>query len=122
MQVSYPPLTLRTLRDVTTAVKCEQRGCLDSNAYLCRSITTPDVSAADHRAVEPALLHELDLAFFEGPVRGREPNRAACPRGDGSRVRSHPAERLRPRVGEVASLDLVVRRLVERGLTEHITA
>jgi hypothetical protein len=43
------------------------------SAYLCRTITTPDVSAADYRAVEPALLHELDLAFCEDRFEGATP-------------------------------------------------
>ena len=33
--------------------------------FLCSRVPKPTVDRADHQALEPALLHELDLAFFE---------------------------------------------------------
>lgn len=42
-------------------------------AYPCRSVATTDVSVDDYRALEPALLHELDLAFFEDRFEGASP-------------------------------------------------
>lgn len=90
-------------------------------AYLCRSIPTPDVSAADYRAVEPALLHELDLAFFEDRYEGASPTEQRVLEAMARESGQIRLTRLRPRVGEVASLDLVVRRLVERGLIYRAT-
>lgn len=90
-------------------------------AYLCRSIPTPDVSAADYRAVEPALLHELDLAFFEDRFEGASPTEQHVLEAMAREPGQIRLTRLRPRVGDVASLDLVVRRLVERGLIYRAT-
>jgi hypothetical protein len=42
-------------------------------AYVCRSVASPDVSLDQYRAVEPALLHELDLAFFQDRFEGASP-------------------------------------------------
>ena len=85
-------------------------------AYLCRSVASPDVSADAYRALEPALLHELDLAFFEDRFEGASPTEqrvlAAMARGRG-RVRIAD---LRGQLPSQAGLDLLVRRLVERGL------
>ncbi len=90
-------------------------------AYLCRSITTPDVSAADYRAVEPALLHELDLAFFEDRFEGASPTEQRVLEAMAREPGQTRLTRLRPNVGDVASLDLVVRRLVESGLIHRAT-
>ena len=90
-------------------------------AYLCRSIPTPDVSAADYRAVEPALLHELDLAFFDDRFAGASPTEQHVLEAMAHEPGQVRLTRLRPRVGDVASLDLVVRRLVERGLIYRAT-
>ncbi len=90
-------------------------------AYLCRSITTPDVSPADYRAVEPALLHELDLAFFEDRFEGASPTEQLVLEAMAREPGQIRLTRLRPNVGDVASLDLVVRRLVERGLIYRAT-
>jgi hypothetical protein len=90
-------------------------------AYLCRSITTADVSAANYRAVEPALLHELDLAFFEDRFEGASPTEQRVLEAMAREPGQIRLTRLRPHVGEIASLDLVVRRLVERGLIHRAT-
>jgi hypothetical protein len=89
--------------------------------YLCRSITTPDVTAADYQAVEPALLHELDLAFFEDRFEGASPTEQRILEAMAREPGQIRLTRLRPHVGDVPSVDLVVRRLVERGLI-HRTA
>ncbi len=85
-------------------------------AYLCRSIATPDVTAADFQTVEPALLHELDLAFFEDRFEGATPTEQRVLEAMAREPGQIRLTRLRPHVGDVPSVDLVVRRLVERGL------
>ena len=42
-------------------------------AYACRSVTTAEVDLAAYQAAEPALLHELDLAFFDDRFEGASP-------------------------------------------------
>jgi hypothetical protein len=85
-------------------------------AYLCRSVTTPDVTAAGCQTVEPALLHELDLAFFEDRFEGATPTEQRVLEAMARESGQIRLTRLRPHVGDVPSVDLVVRRLVERGL------
>jgi len=85
-------------------------------AYICRSVTVAGVAAADFRAVEPALLHELDLAFFEDRFEGASPTEQRVLEAMAHEPGQIRLTRLRPRLVDVASLDLVVRRLVERGL------
>lgn len=85
-------------------------------AYVCRSVPTAEVSAADYKAVESALLHELDLAFFEDRFEGASPTEQRVLEVMGRESGQIRLTRLRPRLSDVASLDLVVRRLVERGL------
>jgi hypothetical protein len=85
-------------------------------AYLCRSITSPDVTAADYQTVEPALLHELDLAFFEDRFESATPTEQRVLEAMAREPGQIRLTRLRPHVGDVPSVDLVVLRLVERGL------
>ena len=85
-------------------------------AYLCRSVATPDVSVDDYRALEPSLLHELDLAFFEDRFEGASPTEQRVLEAMG---RSHGQVRirtLRQQLSDQPGLDLLVRRLIERGL------
>jgi len=90
-------------------------------AYVCRSVATPEVSTTDFRVVEPALLHELDLAFFEDRFEGASPTEQRVLEAMAREPGQIRLTRLRPRVGDVASLDLIVRRLVERGLVYRAT-
>ena len=71
-------------------------------AYLCRSITTPDVTAADYQTVEPALLHELDLAFFEDRFEGATPTEQRVLEAMAREPGQIRLTRLRPNVGDVA--------------------
>jgi hypothetical protein len=90
-------------------------------AHVCRSVSSPYVSLDAYRAVEPALLHELDLAFFEDRFEGATPAEQrvleAMARVEG-RV---PLSRLHAALPEVSGLNLLVRRLVERGLIYRAT-
>ncbi len=85
-------------------------------AYVCRSVPTPAVSLDAFRAVEPALLHELDLAFFEDRFEGASPIEQRVLEAMAREPGRILLARIRPRLSDVASLDLVVRRLVDRGL------
>jgi hypothetical protein len=90
-------------------------------AYVWRSVGATDVSLADYRAVEPALLHELDLAFFDDRFEVASPTEQrileAMARDPGA-VR---LPRLREHLPAQAGVDLLVRRLVERGLIYRAT-
>ena len=90
-------------------------------AYICRSVASAQVTAADFRAVESSLLHELDLAFFDDRFEGASPTEQRVLEVMAREPGQLRLTRLRPRLGDVASLDLVVRRLVERGLIYRAT-
>jgi hypothetical protein len=90
-------------------------------AYVWRSTGTGEVSSSDYRSLEPALLHELDLAFFDDRFEVASPTEQrileAMARGAGA-VR---LPRLREHLPAQAGMDLLVRRLVERGLIYRAT-
>ena len=90
-------------------------------AYVCRSVASESVSTTDYRAVEPALLHELDLAFFDDRFEGASPTEQRVLEAMAREPGQIRLSQLRPRLDDVASLDLVVRRLVERGLVYRAT-
>jgi hypothetical protein len=90
-------------------------------AYICRSLGSPAVSTADYRSVEPSLLHELDLAFFDDRFEGASPTEQRVLEVMAQESGQIRLSQLRPRIEDVASLDLVVRRLVERGLVYRAT-
>lgn len=85
-------------------------------AFTCSRIGLDHIELADFQRIEAALLHELDLAFFEDRFEGAPPSEQvvlAAMASEGERV---TLRRLRARLPDVAGLDLLVRRLVERGL------
>ena len=90
-------------------------------AYVCRSITSPEVDLDSYLAVEPSLLHELDLAFFEDRFEGASPTEQrileAMARETGH-VRLGDLHRELP---GLSGLNLLIRRLVERGLIYRAT-
>jgi hypothetical protein len=85
-------------------------------AFLCSRVGWPEVRHAHYLELELALLHELDLAFFEdrylvaGVTGGRVLEAMARA---GGRVSSLT---LRRALADLANVDVVVRRLVDRGL------
>ena len=85
-------------------------------AYLCRSVATPDVSVDDYQALEPALLHELDLAFFEDRFEGASPTEQRVLEAMGRSRGQIRIGTLRQQLADLSGLDLLVRRLIERGL------
>lgn len=76
---------------------------------------------SDFRAVQSSLLHELDLAFFDDRFEGASPTEQRVLEAMAREPSQIRLTRLRPHVGDIASLDLVVRRLVDRGLIYRAT-
>lgn len=89
--------------------------------FLCSRVARPDVRLVDYTALEPSLIHELDLAFFEDRYLGAG---AAGQRvlevmsRSGDRV---SALSLRRGLVDLPNVDVVVRRLVDRGLVYRPT-
>jgi len=85
-------------------------------AFACSRIGLAHIELADFGRVEAALLYELDLAFFEDRFEGAPATEQlvlqAMARGTGPVT----LRRLRPQLSDVASVDLLLRRLIERGL------
>ena len=85
-------------------------------AYICRSVSGADVTTVEFRRVEPTLLHELDLAFFDDRFEAATPTEqrvmAAMARQAG-RVR---VGELRRDLPDLAGHDVLLRRLIDRGL------
>ena len=90
-------------------------------AYVCRSVPTPSVSRDAFRAVEPALLYELDLAFFEDRFEGASPTEQRILEAIASETGQVRLSRLHRDLPELSGLNLLVRRLVERGLLYRAT-
>lgn len=90
-------------------------------AYVCRSVSTRSVSMAEYRAVEPALLHELDLAFFDDRFEGATPTEQLILEAMGRQSGQVRLADLRRRLPDVAGHDVLVRRLVDRGLVYRAT-
>ena len=88
-------------------------------AFACSRIGLEHIELADYQRVESALLHELDLAFFEDRFEGARAQRAGAAAGDGAGGRVGPG-RLRAEIP--AGLDVPVgRRLIDRGLVYRPT-
>lgn len=85
-------------------------------AYVYRSVSTPAVSMADYRAVEPALVHELDLAFFDDRFEGATPTEQLILEAMGRQTGRVRIADLRRRLPDLTGHDMLLRRLVDRGL------
>ncbi len=87
--------------------------------FLCSRVASAEVGREDLRLLEPALLHELDLAFFE--------DRYAAAGPAGQRVLAEMARRggrvsaldLRRALPGTQNVDQVIARLLERGLVHR---
>ena len=91
-------------------------------AYVWRAVPALEVEPASYRAVEPALLHELDLAFFEDRFEAAPPTEQRVLEEMAREPGQIRLTTLRPVLASsVASPDLVVRRLIERGLIYRAT-
>ncbi len=84
--------------------------------FVCSRVGRSDVRLSDYLALESSLLHELDLAFFEDRylVAGAAGQRVleAMARA-GGRVSSLS---LRRTLDDLPNVDVILRRLVDRGL------
>jgi hypothetical protein len=84
--------------------------------FLCSRVAKPNLDRTDFRLLEPTLLHELDLAFFEdryaiaGPAGQRVLAEMAR---HGGRVSALDLRRAMP---ETQNVDQVIARLLGRGL------
>jgi hypothetical protein len=85
-------------------------------AYVWRSVSAGEVSMADYRSVEPSLLHQLDLAFFDDRFEVASPTEQRILEVMAREAGAVRLPRLRQHLPEQAGMDLLVRRLVERGL------
>jgi hypothetical protein len=89
--------------------------------FLCSRVGRPDVRLADYLTLESSLLHELDLAFFEDRylVAGAAGQRVldAIARA-GGRLSTLS---LRRSLADLPNVDVIVRRLVDRGLVYRPT-
>ncbi len=89
--------------------------------FLCSRVGRADVALTDYLALESSLLHELDLAFFEDRylVAGTAGQRVldAMARAGGRLS----ALSLRRTLADLPNVDVVVRRLVDRGLVYRPT-
>ena len=85
-------------------------------AFTCSRIGIEHIELADFQRVESALLHELDLAFFDDRFEGAPHSEQLVLIAMARETGPVTLRRLRPRLGDLASVDLLVRRLIERGL------
>jgi hypothetical protein len=84
--------------------------------FLCSRVAKPTVERADYESLEPTLLHELDLAFFEdryavaGPAGRRVLDVMAGATGAVTSLA------IRHALSDIGNVDEHLRRLVDRGL------
>jgi hypothetical protein len=86
------------------------------SAFACSRIGLEHIELADFQRVESALLYELDLAFFEDRFEGAPQTEQLVLEAMARDTGPVTLRRLRPQLSDVASVDLLVRRLIERGL------
>jgi hypothetical protein len=85
-------------------------------AFLCGRIGLEHIELADFQRVEGALLHELDLAFFEDRFEGAPRSEQQVLEAMAREAGRATLRRLRADVADAPNVDLLVRRLIERGL------
>ncbi len=85
-------------------------------AFLCSRIGHAEVNRADYAALEPVLLHELDLAFFEDRYAVAGPAGQQVLEAMARHAGTVGALELRRALPANANVDTVIFRLVERGL------
>lgn len=89
--------------------------------FLCSRVSQSQVRLKDYLALESSLLHELDLAFFEdrylvAGVAGQRVLEAMARAGGRVSTMS-----LRRGLDDLPNVDVIVRRLVDRGLVYRPT-
>jgi hypothetical protein len=86
------------------------------SAFACSRIGLQHIDLAAYQRIESALLHELDLAFFEDRFEGAPPTEQTVLEAMARETGPASLRRLRERLADAGNLDLLVRRLIERGL------
>ncbi len=85
-------------------------------AFACSRIGLEQIELDDFARVEGALLHELDLAFFEDRYESAPPSEQQVLEAMARQTGRATLRRIRAEVAEAPNVDLLVRRLIERGL------
>jgi len=85
-------------------------------AFTCGRIGLEHIELADFQRVEAALLHELDLAFFEDRFEGAPRSEQQVLEAMALEAGRATLRRLRADVSDAPNVDLLVRRLIDRGL------
>jgi hypothetical protein len=85
-------------------------------AFACSRIGLEHIELGEYERIESALLHELDLAFFEDRFEGAPPSEQMVLEAMARETGQATLRRLRERLADVGNLDLLVRRLIDRGL------
>ena len=85
-------------------------------AYICRSVAATDVTTVDFRRVEPTLLHELDLAFFDDRFEAATPTEQRVMEAMARQAGRVRVGELRRDLPDFAGHDVLLRRLIDRGL------
>jgi hypothetical protein len=89
--------------------------------FLCSRLAKPAIDLSDYRSMESSLLHELDLAFFEDRYLGAG---AAGQRvlGEMAQIGGRASALwLRRALTDLPNVDVVLRRLTDRGLVYRPT-
>jgi hypothetical protein len=85
-------------------------------AFACSRIGLAHIERSDFDRVEQALLHELDLAFFEDRFLTASPAEQQLVRALAALGKRVSVRQLRGRVAAAGNVDELLRRLVDRGL------
>jgi hypothetical protein len=85
-------------------------------AYLCSRVGLEHIELADFQRVETALLHELDLAFFEDRFELAPHSEQTVLEAMARESGRVTVRRLRAGLRDADNLDLLLRRLIDRGL------
>ncbi len=85
-------------------------------ASACSRIGLEHIELAEFERVESVLLHELDLALSEECFEGAPPTEQRVLEAMVADAGLVTLRRLHPQLSDVASIDLLVRRMIERGL------
>jgi hypothetical protein len=90
-------------------------------AFICSRIGLAHIELADYQRVESALLHELDLAFFEDRFEAAPPTEqlllTAMARAGGRVSLNH----LQAELHDPVNVPVGLRRLIDRGLVYRPT-
>jgi hypothetical protein len=85
-------------------------------AYLWRAVPAAEVTTTGYRGVEPGLLHELDLAFFDDRFQVATPAEQAILVAMAREPGRVDLSTIRRRLPDAPGLAELVRRLIDRGL------